>query len=156
METDEAYYIPSRKNPSDLGTKFEKFNDAYLLLDEDSLFRNGPECLRKGIEAAVESKELTPLSKLTLDADEKKLAALEVIKLNQLVITRNDGEEIPHALNPGDSLDEATIEESVACLITSNSEAVSREPWLKTKTTGFRAQKATSTIKEKVSKVEKI
>ena len=67
---------------------------------------------------------------MTLDADEKKLASLEVIKLNQLVITRKDGEEIPHTLNPGDSLDEATIEESVACLITFDSEAVSREPSL--------------------------
>ena len=71
FEPSEAYYIPSKKNPSDLSTKFDKFNDAYLLLDENSLFRNGPECLKKGIEAAVESKELPPLNKLTLDDDDK-------------------------------------------------------------------------------------
>ena len=103
----------------------------------------------------MESKELTPLNKLTLDDDEKKLAALEVVKMNQLVITRDDSEDIPHKLNPGDSLDETTIEESIACLITSNKEAIESEPWLKTKTTGFRAQTSTSTIKEKISKVEK-
>ena len=96
--TYEAYYIPSKQNPSDLGTKFTNFNNAYLLLDENSLFRNGPECLKKGTEAAVEAKELTPLNKLTLDADEKKMAALEVVKMHQLVITRGGDEDTPHHL----------------------------------------------------------
>ena len=63
-----------------LGTKFTNFSNAHLLLDENSLFRNGPECLKKGIEAAVEAKELTPLSRLTLNSDEKKMAELEIVK----------------------------------------------------------------------------
>ena len=58
----EAYYIRSEANPSDLGTKFDKFTDVHLLLGENSSFRNGPECLRKGIEAAVASSELVPLN----------------------------------------------------------------------------------------------
>ena len=55
FKPDEAYYIPSTRNPSYFGTKFDRFNDAYLLLGEESLFRNGPECLKKGIEAAVQA-----------------------------------------------------------------------------------------------------
>ena len=36
----ESYYINSEANPSDLGTKFDKFKDVHILLGEDSLFRN--------------------------------------------------------------------------------------------------------------------
>ena len=50
FEADEAYYIPSKKNPSDLGTKFTNFDNAYLLLDKNSLFRNGPECLKRALK----------------------------------------------------------------------------------------------------------
>ena len=35
FEADEAYYIRSRDNPSDLGTKFDNFKNAYLMLDEN-------------------------------------------------------------------------------------------------------------------------
>ena len=55
FEADEMYYIKSKENPSDLGTKFENFNQTYQMLDDDSLFRNGPECLKMGIAAAVAS-----------------------------------------------------------------------------------------------------
>ena len=72
------------------------------MLDENSLFRNGPECLKKGIKAAVASKELIPLNKMTLNAEEKALAALEVVKLHQLVITRDDTEIMPHRIKPGE------------------------------------------------------
>ena len=95
FEADEAYYIRSRDNPSDLGTKFDNFKNAYLMLDEKSLFRNGPECLKKGIKAAVASKELIPLNKMTLNAEEKALATLEVVKLHQLVITRDNSSRPP-------------------------------------------------------------
>ena len=94
FEADEAYYIRSKDNPSDLGTKFDNFKNAYHMLDENSLFRNGPECLKKEIEAAVASKKLIPLNKITLNAEEKALAALEVVKLHQLVITRDETENI--------------------------------------------------------------
>ena len=36
------------------------------MLDENSLFRNGPECLKKGIEAAAAAKDLVPVKKMTL------------------------------------------------------------------------------------------
>ena len=69
FEADEVYYIKSKNNPSDLGTKFENFKQAYQMLDDDSLFRNGPKCLEKGIEAAVASQRLIPLNNISLTAD---------------------------------------------------------------------------------------
>ena len=45
FEADEMYYIRSKENPSDMGTKFENFKQAYQMLDDDSLFRKGPKCL---------------------------------------------------------------------------------------------------------------
>ena len=51
----EIFYIKSAQNPSDLGTKFDKFRDVHRQLGEESLFRNGPQCLQKGIEAAIKA-----------------------------------------------------------------------------------------------------
>ena len=59
---DEMYYIRSKDNPADLGTKFEKFHNTYQNLGDDSLFRKGPDCLRMGIEEAVKSNKLDPHS----------------------------------------------------------------------------------------------
>ena len=47
-------------------------------------------------------------------------------------------------------IDEETIDNTVACLIMSDD----REHWPNTKTTGYRAQKATSTIRSKIAQVE--
>ena len=79
FEADEMYYIKSKENPSDLGTRFENFNQTYQMLDDDSLFRNRPECLKMGITAAVASKRLIPLDKISLSKEENDLAALEVV-----------------------------------------------------------------------------
>ena len=147
FEADEAYYIKSKDNPSDLGTKFDNFSNTYRLLYEDSLFRNGPECLKNGFEAAVATKKLIPLKKIALTAEEKALASLEVVKLHQLVIIRDETENFSQKIRPADMINEETIDDTVACLIMSDDEAVNREPWLNTKTTRYRAQKATSTIK---------
>ena len=117
------------------------------MLDENSLFRNGPECLKKGIEAAVASKKLIPLNNISLTAEEKALSALEVVKLHQLVITRDETENFSQRIRPSDTINEETIDDTVACLIMSDDEAVNRGHWLNTKTTGYRAQKATSTVR---------
>ena len=45
FDPDEIYYIKSKNNPADLGTKFDKFQSTYKYLDDDSLFRRGPDCL---------------------------------------------------------------------------------------------------------------
>ena len=62
------------------------------MLDDDSLFRNGPECLKIVITAAVASKRLIPLDKFSLSKEEKDLTGLEVVKLHQLVLTKNKDE----------------------------------------------------------------
>ena len=108
--------------------------------------------LRK--ELKQQWQELIPLNKMTLNAEEKALAALGVVKLHQLVITRDDTENMPHRIRPADMVNEETIDNTVACLIMSDDGAVSREHWLNTKTTGYRAQKATSTIRSKIAQVE--
>ena len=97
------------------------------MLDENSLFRNGPECLKNGIEAAVASKKLIPLNKITLNAEEKALAALEVVKLHQLVITRDETENFSQKIRPADMINEETIDNTVACLIMSDDGAVNRK-----------------------------
>ena len=109
---------------------------------------------KNGIEAAVASKKLILLNKIALNAKEKALASLEVVKLHQLVITRDETENFSQKIRPADMINEETIDDTVACLIMSDDEAVNREPWLNTKTTGYRAQKATSTIKSKIAQVE--
>ena len=147
FEADEVYYIRSKDNPSDLGTKFDNFKYAYQMLDEDSLFRNGPKCLEKGIEAAVASKRLIPLNNISLTAEERALAALEVVKLHQLVITRDENENFSQRMRPSDTINEETIDDTIACLIMSDDEAVDREHWFNTKTTGYKAQKASLTLR---------
>ena len=47
----------------------------------------GPECLKMGIEKAVQLKKLIPIDKISPTQIEKDMAALEVVKLHQLVIT---------------------------------------------------------------------
>ena len=70
------YYIRSKDNPADIGTKFDKFQNTYKILGDDSLFRKGPSCLRLGIEEAVRQNELIPVGKISPTATEKDLAAL--------------------------------------------------------------------------------
>ena len=69
-------YIKSKDNPADLGTKFEKFHNTYQNLGDDLLFRKGPDCLRMGIEEAVKSNKLVPISKISPTPLEKDMAAL--------------------------------------------------------------------------------
>ena len=92
------------------------------MLDDDSLFRNGHECLNEGITAAVASKRLIPLDKISLSKEEKDLAALEIVKLNQLVITENKDENFSVRMKSSDAIEEETIEDTVACLLVSDLE----------------------------------
>ena len=57
-------------------------------------------------------------------------------------------------MQPDDAADKETIGQSVPCLITGTEEAITTEHWLNTTTTGYRAQKATITIRFKIAKVE--
>ena len=94
------------------------------MLDDNLLFRNGPKCLEKGIEAAVASKRLIPLDKISLTKEEKALAALEIVKLHQLVLTENKYEHFLIRMKPSDAIKEETIEDTAACLLMSDDETV--------------------------------
>ena len=133
---DEMYYIRSKDNPADLGTKFEKFHNTYQNFGDDSLFRKGPECLRMGIEKAVKSNKLVPINKISPTQLEKDMAALEVIKLHQLVITENQEENLVKNIEASDALDEESIDDAIACLIATTDETVEKESWLNNKTSG--------------------
>ena len=127
------YYIKSKDNPMDLGTKFEKFHNTYKCLGDDSLFRRGPDCLRLGIEEAVKKNDLILISKISPTTKEKDLAALEIVKLHQLVITENQEENLIKPIGPSDALDEGSIDDAVVCLIATDNETVENESWLNKK-----------------------
>ena len=99
-------------------------------------------------------KELIPIDNISPSPEEKDLAALEVIKLHQLVITQDRKENLKKKVTPADALDEESIEEAVACLIATTDETVENESWFGSKRSSYRAQKATLTVREKVNKVE--
>ena len=148
FDPDEMFYIKSGDNPADIGTKFSKFQNTYKILGDESLFRQGPECLKKGIQEAVRCNELVPVNEISPSSKEKDLAALEVVKLHQLVITDQSEEKLYKPVEPEDALEEEDIDDAVACLITMNNDTIENESWLNRKRSGYRAQKATITVKE--------
>ena len=95
-EHEEMFYIQSNLNPADLGTKFDRFQNVYKEIGDDSLFRKGPACLEFGVEEAVRRKQLIPIDKIMPSQREKESAALEMIKLHQLVLTKNRGERLKY------------------------------------------------------------
>ena len=120
--------------------------------------------------------ELIPSSQITLNPEERAKAEREVIKLNQLIMLDGD-EEDTKTPNPNDAINVETLECAVPCLIMVSTQEIEKEllwrsmsidlavPILTTTTTGiklsskpissgFRAQKATTSVKEKVEKVE--
>ena len=107
-----------------------------------------------GIKATVTSKRLIPIDKISPSQVEKDMAAQEVVKLHQLVITENKNENFMKNIKVSESLDEETIEDTVACLPVTNNYTVEKESWMSKKTSGYRAQKATKTVRAKVNQVE--
>ena len=69
-------------------------------------------------------------------------------------MSENQNENLTKTVEPADALDEEEIDDAVACLITMNNDTIENESWLSKKSSGYRAQKATMTVKERVSKVE--
>ena len=107
-----------------------------------------------GIKVAVTSKRLMPIDKISPSQVEKDMAALEVVKLHQLVITENKNENFMKNMNASEALDEETIEDTVTCLLVAENDTVEKESWMNKKTSGYRAQKATKTVRAKVNQVE--
>ena len=82
------------------------------------MFRKGLKCLKLGIEEAVRRKNLIPIDNISPSSEEKDAAALETIKLHQLVITQDRKENLKKHVTPSEALNEDSIENAVACLIT--------------------------------------
>ena len=89
----------------------------------------------------MKQNKLIPIGKISPTAKEKDLAALEVIKLHQLVITENQEENLVKTIEPSDALDEGEIDDAVACLIAADNETIENESWLSKKSSGYRTQK---------------
>ena len=64
-----------------------------------------------------------------------------MVKLHQLVITENRDENLKKELKAGDALDEDSIDDALACLITTSDKTIEQESWMSKKTLGYRAQK---------------
>ena len=103
FKPDEMYYIKSKLNPADLGTKFDKFHRVYEDIGDDSLFRKGPVCLKYGIEEAVRRKDLIPIHSISPSQEEKDSATLEIIKLHQLVLTQDRKEKLRKPVTPAEA-----------------------------------------------------
>ena len=154
FEPHEMFYIKSEANPADLGTKFTKFQNTYQKLGDDSLFRQGPKCLRKGLNKAIEDKDLIPATELNPSKVEKESASLEVVKLHQLVITNDRHEDIIKPSDTKEAINTEELENAEVCLLTYDKEVINNESWMHKKVSGFRTQKATLSVKEKLEKVE--
>merc|ERR1711872_894846 len=154
FEPNEMFYIKSEANPADLGTKFTKFQNTYQKLGDDSLFRQGPKCLRKGLNKAIEDKDLIPAIELNPTKIEKESASLEVVKLHQLIITNDKHEDIVKPSETKEAIKTEEIESAEVCLLTYDKEVINNESWMHKKTSGFRTQKATLSVKDKIEKVE--
>merc|ERR1712240_930919 len=150
----EMFYIKSEDIPADLGTKFTRFQNTYQKLGDESLLRQGPKCLRKGLNKAIEDRDLIPATELNPTKMEKESASLEVVKLHQLVITNDRNEEIKKPIETKEAINEEEIESTEVCLLTFDKEVINDESWMHKKMSGFRTQRATLSVKEKVGKVD--
>ena len=55
-------------------------------------------------------------------------------------------ENLRKELKAGDTLDEDSIDDALASLITTTDETIEEKSWMSQKTSGYRAQKATKTV----------
>ena len=103
---------------------------------------------------AVRRKDLIPIDSISPTQNEKDSAALEVIKLHQLVLTKDREENLRKPISPMEALDEESMEDAVPCLIATTNETIENDSWLSSKRATYRVQRATLTVRDKVLKVE--
>ena len=70
------------------------------------------------------------------------------------MLTQDRKENLRKYVTPSEALNEDSIEDAVACLITNTNETIENESWLGSKRASYRVQKATLTVKERVNRVE--
>ena len=102
----------------------------------------------------IEDKDLIPATEINPTKTEKESASLEIVKLHQLVITNDRNEEIKKPIETKDAINEEEIENTGVCLLTFNKEIINDESWMHKKMSGFRTQRATLSVKEKIEKVD--
>ena len=74
FEIEHVLFVRTKDNPSDLGTKFGAFSDVTDRLNRDSLFRNGPSFLSKGVSEALKAKKIISLKSVPFIPSLEKVA----------------------------------------------------------------------------------
>ena len=82
---------------------------------------------------------MIPIDKSSPSKVEKDMAALEVVKLHQLVITENRSENLVKNIKASEALDEESIDNAIACLVATTDDTVEEESWMNKKTSGYKA-----------------
>merc|ERR1712173_447236 len=85
---------------------------------------------------------------------EKESASLEVVKLHQLILTDDKHEDIVKPSETKEAIKTEEIESVEVCLLTYDKEVIDDESWMHKKMSGFRTQRATLSVKEKIEKVD--
>ena len=70
----EVFYLETKQNPSDLGTKFNSFEDSYLKMTDTSTFRTGPAFMKDGLAKAKLNNNIINISDMTVDPQSKNVA----------------------------------------------------------------------------------
>ena len=56
-------------------------------------------------------------------------------------------------IKASEALDEESIDNAIACLVATTDDIVEEESWMNKKTSGYKAQKATMTVRDRANKV---
>ena len=99
-------------------------------------------------------KDLIPIDGIMPTQNEKDSAALEVIKLHQLVLTKDRKENLRKPVSSMEALDEESMEDAVPCLIATSNETIENDSWLGSKRATYRVQRAILAVRDKLLKVE--
>ena len=71
------------------------------------------------------------------------------MKLHQLVITDQREENLIKPIEPEEAIEEDEIEDTEVCLLTFNNEVINDDSWINRRSSGYRTQKATLTVRKK-------
>ena len=78
-----SFYLETKQNPSDLGTKFTSFEDSYLKMTDTSTFRTGPASMKDGLDKAKINKNIINISDLAVDQQSKNVATAQLTEFDQ-------------------------------------------------------------------------
>ena len=90
FEDDEVFFIRTEHNPSDLGTKFNNFENSYKKMTDESPFRAGPAFMKSGLEQAKANGDVINISDLKIDGPSTSVANAQLTEFNQSEPRSND------------------------------------------------------------------